>query len=70
LLGEGQYGAVYKIKCKHTNQTYAAKFIKCNADFMMPDDELSFQRELKILRESQYPFIINYVEEFLHSNGK
>jgi|LauGreDrversion4_2_1035121.scaffolds.fasta_scaffold98086_3 hypothetical protein len=36
---------------------------------MDSEEKLSFDRELKILKESNYPFIIEYIEEFLYSNG-
>ena len=37
---------------------------------MDSEEKLSFDRELKILKESNYPFIIEYIEEFLYSNGQ
>ncbi len=31
---------------------------------MTTKDEMSYQRELKILKEADHPFIIEYIEEF------
>jgi serine/threonine protein kinase len=36
---------------------------------MDSEEKLSFDRELKILKESDHPFIIKYIEEFLYLNG-
>jgi serine/threonine protein kinase len=66
-LGEGTYGAVYKITTKNKPQRVcAAKIFKIPLKMMDDLDQLGYDRELKILQESSHPFVIKYMEEFVH----
>lgn len=63
-LGEGSFAKVYKIKRKSDNQLCAAKIFKVSLNNMTAKEEMGFERELKILKEANHPFIIEYIEEF------
>jgi serine/threonine protein kinase len=66
-LGEGTYGAVYKIKTKSKPSIpCAAKIFKIPLKMMDSLDQLGYDRELKILQETSHPFVIKYMEEFVH----
>jgi len=67
-LGEGSFGAVYKVKRLKDGQECAAKFIKLSFDSMTEVEKLSFKRELKILQTTHYPFIIEFIEQFTYKD--
>lgn len=58
LLGEGSYGQVYKILRKNDGLTCAAKFFKIPLHQMDSNEKLGYNRESKILKEADHPFII------------
>ena len=58
LLGEGSYGQVYKIKRKIDGLDCAAKIFKVPLNYMDSIEQLSYDRELKILKQADHPFII------------
>ncbi len=65
-LGEGAYGAVYKIMTKDNPRPCAAKIFKIPLKMMDSLDQLGLHRELKILQETSHPFVIKYLEEFIY----
>ena len=65
-LGEGSFAMVYKIKRKLDGQFCAAKFFKVPLSLMNSKDETGYERELKILKRADHPFVIQYVEEFVY----
>jgi serine/threonine protein kinase len=42
----------------------AAKIFKISLNNMNSKEEMGYERELKILKEADHPFIIQYIEEF------
>lgn len=58
LLGEGSYSKVYKVKRKIDGIICAAKFFKTPLNLMDTNDLLAYERESKILKQSDHPFII------------
>jgi serine/threonine protein kinase len=63
-LGEGSFAKVYKIKRQIDNSLCAAKIFKISLSNMSFKEEMGYERELKILKEADHPFIIEYIEEF------
>ena len=62
MLGAGAFANVYKITEKRTKTIYAAKFIKRLKDVMDSLDELSFKRELDIMKNCNHPLTIKIKE--------
>jgi serine/threonine protein kinase len=58
LLGEGSYAQVFKIKRKIDGLMCAAKLFKIPFDYMNANDQLSYKRESKILKQADHPFIV------------
>ena len=65
-LGEGVFGAVYKIMTKDQKTACAAKIFKIPFKIMNALGKLGYDRELKILQEIDHPFVIKYMEEFVY----
>ena len=65
-LGEGSYGAVYKIMTNDKKTACAAKIFKTPFKMMNALEQLGYDRELKILQEIDHPFVIKYMEEFVY----
>ena len=65
-LGEGSYGAVYKIMTKDMKTACAAKIFKIPYKMMNSLDQLGYDRELKILQETSHPFVVKHMEEFFY----
>ena len=65
-LGEGTYGAVYKVMTKVNPRPCAAKIFKMPLKMMDSLDQLGYDRELKVLQETSHPFVIKYMEEFVY----
>ena len=63
-LGEGAFGAVYKIMTKDKQTACAAKIFKIPLKMMSNLEKLGYDRELKILQEASHPFVVKYMEEF------
>jgi serine/threonine protein kinase len=63
-IGEGTYGAVYKIKTADTKEVCAAKIFKIPVQQMSFLEQQGYYRELKILQEASHPFVVKYMEEF------
>ena len=64
-LGEGAFGAVYKIMTKDKKTACAAKIFKIPFKMMSSLEKLGYDRELKILQEASHPFVVKYMEEFV-----
>ena len=63
-LGEGSFATVYKIKRLHDNLLCAGKIFKISLSNMNSKEEMGYERELKIMKEADHPFIVEYIEEF------
>jgi serine/threonine protein kinase len=63
-LGEGAFGAVYKIMTKDQQTACAVKIFKIPIKMMSTLEKLGYDRELKILQEASHPFVVKYMEEF------
>ena len=63
-LGEGSFAIVYKMKRLHDNLLCAGKIFKTSLSNMNSLEEMGYERELKILKEADHPFIVEYIEEF------
>jgi serine/threonine protein kinase len=61
-LGEGAYGIVYKILAKESKTAYAVKIFKVPFKMMNSLEQLGYEREHKILKETSHPFVIKYIE--------
>ena len=66
-LGEGAYGEVYKIKKKKTKEICAGKFFKVPKDSMNSKEIIGYERESEILKTSDHPFVVKYIEEFMYN---
>ncbi|KAH0577800.1 Kinase, CMGC CDKL [Spironucleus salmonicida] len=63
-IGEGTYGIVLKCRNKETNEIVAIKRFKEPAD---PNDPIYLKittREVRMLRQSKHPFVVNILEAF------
>ena len=63
-LGDGQFANVYKVQKKDTKKLYAAKLLKAPLSFIHSLEQLGYDRELQILKETDHPFVIKYQDEF------
>ena len=67
MVGSGSFATVYKIERKSDNQIFAAKIIQSANEYMHPKEiKKKSKSELKILKEADHPFIIEYIEEFIN----
>ncbi len=64
FVGYGSFAEVYKIKAKASGKFFAGKFFRRRIADMNSKDQLGIQRELKIMREVDHPFIVKFIEEF------
>ena len=58
MVGEGSFAQVFKIKRKKDGQQCAAKIFKIPMSAMNAKDETGCERELKILKQANHPFVI------------
>jgi hypothetical protein len=61
-IGGGTYADVYRIrkKDKNSNIMYAAKFLKVPMEYMDNLEKKGYDVELKILKDTNHPFVIKY----------
>jgi len=59
-VGEGQYGKVYKARCRETNQYVALKKVKMESE--KEGFPITAIREIKILQNLEHPNIVRLVE--------
>ena len=62
-LGQGNYGIVYKVRKKQTNEIFAAKIstiLNSNID--------NFKKEINVLKQSNSPYIIKYYNSYIKNN--
>ncbi|XP_050213048.1 cyclin-dependent kinase D-3-like [Mercurialis annua] len=67
ILGEGTYGVVYKAIDTQTGQTVAIKKIRLGKQKEGVD--FTALREIKLLKELKYPFIIELIDAFPHKGN-
>ncbi len=67
-LGEGAYGAVYKIMTNDEKIACAAKIFKIPFKMMDSLEKLGYDRELIILQKTSHPFVVKYREEFFYKD--
>ena len=65
-IGGGNHAEVYKILNKYTEELCAAKFLKGRFDFFDYLDKLGYYRERYILKETNHPFVIKYIDDFIY----
>ena len=65
-LGEGVFGAVFKIMTKDQKTACAAKIFKIPFKMMNALEKLGYDRELKIMHETSHLFVVNYMEKFVY----
>ena len=70
MLGEGTFAKVLKVKHKVSNEVFAAKIFKMEYKVMDKLQELGYERELEILKTTNHPFVIKYIEEFVYKESK
>ena len=63
-LGEGSYGAVYKMKDELTGDNVAVKVVPVEKDL---DDLMN---EIKILKQCKSPYITQYVTSYLNGGDE
>jgi serine/threonine protein kinase len=63
-LGQGTFSTVYKIKNVKTKELSAGKIFKIPKKSMSNQDSVETDRELNILKTTNHPFIIKYIDEF------
>ena len=62
-LGQGNYGVVYKVRKRQTNEIFAAKIstiLKSNIE--------NFKKEINVLKQSNSPYIIKYYNSYIKNN--
>ena len=62
-LGQGNYGCVYKVKKKSTNEIFAAKI-----STILKNNIENFKKEINVLKQSNSPYIIKYYNSYLKNN--
>jgi serine/threonine protein kinase len=65
MLGEGAHARCFKIKAKNSKQICVAKLIKVPVHLMDSTERRGFETEVEILRESNHPFVVKYIDYFL-----
>ncbi|KAK8881293.1 hypothetical protein M9Y10_004028 [Tritrichomonas musculus] len=60
-LGEGQFGKVYKIVKEGTGESYAAKILKIELDFITEEEVIDISREINIMPNLNYPSIVRFI---------
>jgi serine/threonine protein kinase len=45
---------------------YAVKVLKIPVSAMFPQDRMSLEREMQIMKDSNHPLVIKYIESFLY----
>ena len=62
-LGQGNYGSVYKVKKRSTNEIYAAKI-----STILKNNIENFKKEINVLKQCNSPYIIKYHNSYLKNN--
>jgi hypothetical protein len=57
-----------KSKDKWIVNSVPLKYSKLPLSNMSSKEEMGYERELKILKEADHPFLIEYIEEFPYKN--
>ena len=65
-IGKGSFAVVYKVKRPGTLELCAAKRYNVPISMMLAREKQGYERELKILKNVNHPFVIRYIEEFEH----
>lgn len=66
-IGQGEYGIVYKVRHKHTDEVYALK--KINITNLTEKEKIQAFKEVKLLRKLDHKHIIRYFESFLSADN-
>lgn len=69
-LGEGSYSHVFKVYRKSDGLICAAKIFRIPLELMDSIDKLGYNRELKILKLADHPFVLKFIEEFPYKEKK
>lgn len=65
-IGKGSFAVVYKVKKRGSLELCAAKVYNVPISMMLAREQQGYERELKILRTVNHPFVIRYIEEFVY----
>jgi serine/threonine protein kinase len=65
-IGSGSFATVYKVKRPGTLELCAAKVYTVPLSMMLAKEQQGYERELKILKNVNHPFVIRYIEEFTY----
>ena len=61
LIGQGNYGKVYKVLHKKTGKIYAAKI----ANLGTSNEIESFKKEINVLKQCDSPYIVHYYDSYI-----
>ena len=62
-LGQGNYGEVYKVRKRQTNEIFAAKI-----STILNSNIENFKKEINALKQSNSPYIIKYYNSYIKNN--
>jgi serine/threonine protein kinase len=65
-IGKGSFAVVYKVKKPGSQEICAAKVYNVPIQMMIAREQQGYERELKILKNVNHPFVIRYIEEFTY----
>ena len=61
LIGQGNYGRVYKVLHKKTGKIYAAKIANIGTN----NEIESFKKEINVLKQCNSPYIVHYYDSYI-----
>ena len=64
LIGQGNYGRVYKVLHKKTSKIYAAKISNKGIN----NEIESFKKEINVLKQCNSPYIVHYYNSYIKNN--
>jgi serine/threonine protein kinase len=65
-IGKGSFAVVYKVKKPGSLELCAAKVYNVPISMMLAREQQGYERELRILKTVNHPFVIRYIEEFVY----
>ena len=64
LIGQGNYGRVYKVLHKKTGKIYAAKI----ANIITHNEIESYKKEINVLKQCNSKYIVHYYNSYIKNN--
>jgi serine/threonine protein kinase len=65
-ISEGNYGWAYKVVRKYDGLQVVAKVLKTSVYAIDEEGSDIFERELKVLKQADHPFLIEFIENFVY----